>query len=82
MAFRRNLCNHPEENLKSRFIRRLRKFPNGGGMLGKRMEAGTGEAMTKELSLQDSKFTFAQANRQAVGTTQLQDVLEMMNMRG
>ena len=30
-------------------------------MLRKRIEAGTGEAMTKELGLQDSKLTFAQA---------------------
>ena len=74
--------NHPEETLKSRFIRRRRKIPNGGGMLGKRMEAGTGEVMAKELGLRDSKLTFAHANCQALGPAQLQDVSEMLNMRG
>ena len=42
-------------------------------MLGKRIEAGTGEAMAQELSLRDCKLTFAQA----VGVAQLQDVSEM-----
>ena len=51
-------------------------------MLGKRMEAGTGEAMAKELGLWDSKLTFTQANGQAMGMAQLQNVLEMQNMRG
>ena len=54
----------------------------GRGMLGKRMEAGTGEAMAKEIGLRDSKLTFAQANHQAMGTAQLQDFSEMLNMRG
>ena len=46
------------------------------------VEAGTGEAMTKELSLRNSKLTFAQANCQAMGTAELQDVSEILNMRG
>ena len=55
---------------------------NGGGMLGKRMEAGAGEAMAKELSLQDSELTLAQANCQAKSMAQLQDVVQMLNMKG
>ena len=51
-------------------------------MLGKRMEARTGEGMAKKISLWDSKLTFSQANCQVVGTAQLQDVSEMLNMRG
>ena len=50
-------------------------------MLGKRMEARTGEAMTKELSLPNSKFTLAQANCEAMNPAQLQKVLEVLNMR-
>ena len=73
--------NHPEESLKSRFICRRRKILNGRGMLGKRMEAGTCEAMAQELGLRDSKLTFAQADRQAMGKAQLQEVLEMLIMR-
>ena len=46
------------------------------------MEAGTGEAMTKELSLWNSKLTLAQANREAMDAAQLQDVSEMLNIRG
>ena len=55
--------NHPKKSLKSRFICRQRKLFNGGGMLGKRMETRTGEAMAQELGLQNCKLTFAQANR-------------------
>ena len=51
--------NHLKEILESKFIQRQRKILIGGGTLGKRMEAGTGVAMAKELSLWDSKFTFA-----------------------
>ena len=51
-------------------------------MNGKRMEDGTGEAMAKELGLRDCKLSFAQANCQAMGTAQFQDVSEMLNMRG
>ena len=43
-------------------------------MLGKGMDAGTGEAMAIELGLRNGKLTFSQANRQAMGTAQLQDV--------
>ena len=46
-----------------------------------RMKAGTGESVAQELSLGDGELTFDQANRQAMGSTQLQDVLEMLNMR-
>ena len=74
--------DHPEEMLKSRFIQKRRKVSNGGGMNGKRMEDGTGEAMAKELGLGDCKLTFAQANRQAMDMAQLQDISEMLNMRG
>ena len=35
--------NHSKELLKSRFIRRWREISKGRGMLGKRMEAGTGD---------------------------------------
>ena len=55
---------------------------NWGGVLGKRMEAGTGEAMTKELGLQKSKLTLAQANCETVDMAQFQDISEMLNMRG
>ena len=48
------ICQEP---LKSGFIWRWWKISNGGGVLGKRMKAGTGEAMTKELSLPKSEFT-------------------------
>ena len=65
---------HPEETLKSRFIRGRRKILNGRGVLWERMEARAGEAMTQELSIGDSKLTFAQANRQAMGMAQLQDI--------
>ena len=62
---------HPEEILKSRFIRRRREISNGRGVLWERMEAGTGEVMAQGLSLRDGKLTLAQANRQAMGTAQL-----------
>ena len=61
---------HPEETLKSRFIRR-REISNGRGVLWERMEAGTGEVMAQGLSLRDGKLTLAQANCQAMGTAQL-----------
>ena len=54
---------------------------NGGGVLWERVEAGTGEAMTQELDLRDSKLTFALANHQAMSTAQLQEVSEMLNMK-
>ena len=47
-------------------------------MLEERTEAGTGEAMTRELGLGNPKLIFAQA----VGMAQLQDVSEVLNMRG
>ena len=50
-------------------------------MLLERMEAGTGEAIAEELSLGDSKLTLAWANHQAMDTAQLQEILEMLNMR-
>ena len=40
------------------------------------------KAMAKELGLGDSELTFAQANCQAMDMAQLQDVSEMLNMRG
>ena len=55
---------------------------NGGGVLGERMETGAGETTTQELSFGDGKLTLAQADCQAMGAAQLQDVLEMLNMRG
>ena len=55
---------------------------DGRGVLGQRMKAGTGESVSKELSLRHGKLTFAQGNRQAMGGAQLQDVMEMLNMRG
>ena len=51
-------------------------------MLGERTETGTGEMAYQELSLGHSKFTFAQANRQAMGTAQVQDISEILNMSG
>ena len=68
--------------MKTGFIRRQRKFSNGEGMLGKRMEAGAVEAMAKELGLWDIKLTLPQANSQAMATAQLQDISEILNMRG
>ena len=40
---------HTKESLKSRFIHYRRKILIGGGVLGKRMEVGTGEVVAKEL---------------------------------
>ena len=54
---------------------------NGKGVLRERMEAETGEAMTQKCSLGYGKLTFAQANYQAMGMAQLQDVSEMLNIR-
>ena len=74
--------NHTKESLKSRFIRGRRKILNGGGVLWQRMQAGTGEVVAKELGLRHGKLALAQANCQAMGAAQLQDVTEMLNMRG
>ena len=73
---------HTEKPLKSRFIRGRREISAGGGMLGKRVEAGSGEVMTQEINIRNHIFTFAQANCQNIGTAQFQDVLKMLNMRG
>ena len=74
--------NHTKESLKSRFIRARRKILDGGGVLGQMMQAGTGESVSKELGLRHGKLTLAQVNCQAMGAAQLQDVTEMLNMRG
>ena len=37
---------------------------------------------SQELSLQNGNLTLAQANCQAFGSTQLQNVTEMLNMKG
>ena len=66
--------NHTEESLKCRFVHGRRKILDGGGVLGQRMQAGTGESVSKELSLRQGKLALAQANRQAMGA-------EMLNMR-
>ena len=63
---------HTEKTLQSRFIRGRRKLCDGGGILGERAETGTGEMVSQELSLQNSKFTFAQA----VSSAQVQDILD------
>ena len=47
-------------------------------MLGQRVQAGTGETVSKELCFMYGELTLAQAYRQAVGVAQLQDVLEML----
>ena len=73
--------NHTEETLKSGFIWGLRKLSDGVGMLEERTETRPGEMVAQELSLRDSKLTFAQANRQAMGKAQLQDISEVLNMR-
>ena len=39
------------------------------------------ERLSKELGLRNGKLALAHANRQAMGAAQLQDVLEMLNMR-
>ena len=73
--------NQTKKSLKSRFIRGRRKILDGGGVLRYRMQAGTEEAVAKKLGLRHGKLALAQANRQAMGGTQLQDVSEMLNMR-
>ena len=73
--------DHTEELLKSRFIQGQRKILKGGGVFWERVETGTGEGMTQELSLGDGELTLAQANPQAMDTAQLQDVSEVLNMR-
>ena len=55
---------------------------NSRGVLREKVEARTSEAMAKELGLWNSKLTFSQANHQAMSMAQLQNVLEMLNMRG
>ena len=74
--------NHTEEYLKSRFICWERKITNGGGVLGKRVKAGTRESVSQELCFRYGKLTLAQAYCQAMSMAQLQDVTEMLNMRG
>ena len=64
--------------MKSRFIRGQRKISDGGGVLWQRVKADTGESVSKELSLRHSKLALAQANRQAMGAAQLQDITEML----
>ena len=73
--------NHTKESLKFWFVPGRRNISDGGGVLGQRMQAGAGEAMAKELGLRQGKLALAQANHQAMGATQLQGVLEMLNMR-
>ena len=46
-------------------------------MIEERAETGAGEMVAQELSLGDSKLTFAQA----MSTAQLQDISEVLNMR-
>ena len=48
-----------------------RKILDGGGVLGQRMQADTGEFVSKELGLRHGKLALAQANRQAMGAAQL-----------
>ena len=72
---------HTKESLKSRFICWRGKLTDGSSVLRERMETGTGEAVAQELSLGNCKLTFVQANCQAMDPAQLQDVVEMMNMR-
>ena len=74
--------NHTVESLKSRFIRGQRKISDGGGVLGQRVKASTGESVFKKLSLRHGVLALAQANCPAMGAAQLQDVTEMLNMRG
>ena len=74
--------NHTEELWKSRLVLGWRKITDGGGVLGQRMQASTGESMSEELGLRHGKLTLAQANCQSIGAAQLQDVTEMLNMRG
>ena len=59
--------------MEAGLIPRRRKIPDGGGVLRKGMQAGTGETVTQELGFRDCKLTLAQANRQAVGAAQLQE---------
>ena len=47
-------------------------------MLWQRMQAGTGEVVAKELGLRHGKLALAQANCQAMGAAQLQDISEML----
>ena len=55
---------------------------DGRGVLGQGVKAGTGESVSQELGFRHGELAFAQANRQAMGAAQLQDVMEMLNMRG
>ena len=61
----KHVLKHQKLLLKASNFKR-KKFSNGGGMLGKRMEARTGEVMAKELGIRDSKLIYAQANGQAM----------------
>ena len=73
---RKRWINHTKESLKScRFIHGRKKITDGGGVLRQRMKA-------QELRHRHGKLALAQANRQAMDTAQLQDVTEMLNMRG
>ena len=67
--------------LETRLVPGRRKFTDGRGVLRQRMEAGAGEAVSEELGLRNGKLALAHANLQAMGSAQLQDVLEMLNMR-
>ena len=65
------------------FIRRGRKITDERGVLGQGVKVGTGEWVSQELGLRHGKLAFAQSNRQAMGVAQLlQDIMEMLNMRG
>ena len=74
--------NHTKESLNTRFISGRRKIINGGGVLGKRVQAGTGESVSKKFGFRYGKLTLAQAYRKAMSAAQLQDVTEMLNMKG
>ena len=54
---------------------------NGEGVLGKGVKAGAGETVAQELCFRDDEFTLAQAYHQAMSVAELQDILEMLNMR-
>ena len=69
--------NHTKELLQTRLVCGWRKLTDGGGVLGQRMEAGTGETVSKELCLRHGQLALAHADCQAMGAAQLQDVTEM-----
>ena len=68
--------NHTKKSLKSRFIHGQRKISDGGGVLVQMMKTSTGESVAKELGLRQRELTLVQANHQAMGAAQLQDVTE------